>query len=230
MLDKATAWCVAAGALALACASARADGYYDDYDSYYTPPLDPYSWAWYDPTMPTGIGVNVSLDGGVAGFVDSHMREILSSTIASTWGVRVAMGTHIPLGLELGYMGLASSITSLGGLDNGTLVGSTAEAALRWNLLPHYYFTPYVFGGAGWQHFQVHDMAFATADTGIQRTDDFAEFPIGLGLSWRSAIGITADLRGTFRATTHSDFLRQLDGSFAELNSWEVSGQLGYEF
>jgi len=228
MQRTATAFLVATGALALASANARGDGYYDDYDTYQGPPEDPYSWAWYDPTMLTGIGVDVSIGGGVAGFTDHAMRETLSSTVAGTWEARVTMGTHIPLGLELGYMGMAAPITALGA-DNGTLIGETAEAALRWNLLPHYYFTPYVFGGAGWQRVAVHNTIFTTADTGIQRSAEYAEFPMGLGLSWRSVLGITADVRGTFRATTQADFLRELDGKYAEMFTWEITGTIGYE-
>jgi hypothetical protein len=31
------------------------------------------------------------------------------------------------------------------------------EGALRWNILPHYTWNPYVFVGAGWQRYDITD-------------------------------------------------------------------------
>ena len=191
----------------------------------------PYSYAWREPRLASGIGVGLTIGGGLTGFTDRTMRDTVSSNVGGLWDVRASIGTHIPIGLDLTYLGTAANVNTINGQSNGTLIGTTTEAALRWNILPHNDLTPYIFGGAGWQHYDVRDMKFAQSDTGMKSNDNVAEFPMGAGLSLRDVSGFTADLRGTFRATTDSTLV--LDGvtnTYASLYSWEASAALGYEF
>lgn len=188
------------------------------------------SYGWYEPRLQTGIGVGVILGGGISGFTDQSVRNQLSSSVAGMWEGRIAFGTHIPLGVEVAYLGQAVNLRTLDGIGNGTLLGTTVEGTLRINLMPHFLFNPYVFGGVGWQHYDVNDMRFATADTGIQSSEDIAEYPVGLGFAWRDPSGWTADLRGTFRAVPSSTLVRDPDGTTASLHWWEASAAVGYEF
>jgi hypothetical protein len=191
----------------------------------------PYSYAWREPGLKSNIGVGVTIGGGLTGFTDRTMRDTVSSNVGGLWDVRASIGTHIPIGLDLTYLGTAANVNTINGQANGTLIGTTTEAALRWNILPHNDLTPYIFGGVGWQHYDVRDMKFAQSDTGMKSSDNVAEFPMGAGLSLRDVSGFTADLRGTFRATTDSTLV--LDGAtntYASLFSWEASAAVGYEF
>ena len=190
-----------------------------------------FGYEWYEPRLPSGIGVGLILGGGVSGFTDRQMRDNLSSSVLGLWDARVSIGTHVPIGLDLSYVGTAADLTTFDGAANGTLIGTAAEAALRFNLMPHYLVDPYLFAGVGWQHYDVTNMKFATADTGIQRSDDLAEFPMGAGISYRDLSGWMVDVRGTFRAATSSTLvLDPRSGAYADLHSWEASGALGYEF
>jgi hypothetical protein len=191
----------------------------------------PTSYAWHDPGLASGIGVGFTVGGGVTGFTDRTMRETVSSNVGGLWDARASFGTHTPIGLDVSYLGSAAKVNTIAGAPNGTLVGTTVEAAVRYNILPHAVLNPYLFAGAGWQRYDVTDIRFAQSDTGMKTHDDVAEFPMGAGLGIRDAGGFNFDLRGTFRATTDSTLL--LDGAtgkYADLHAWEASAALGYEF
>lgn len=189
-----------------------------------------YSYAWYDPSLKTGVGVGVAIGGGLTGFTDRAMRDTVSSNAGGLWDARLSLGTHVPIGLDIGYVGTAANINTINGNANGTLIGTTVEAALRYNILPHNTVNPYIFAGAGWQRYDVTNMHFSQSDTGMSPKDNVAEFPMGAGLGVRDVSGFNFDVRGTFRATTDSTLLQESNGNYAQLHSWEASGSIGYEF
>jgi opacity protein-like surface antigen len=191
---------------------------------------DKYSYEWYDPRLTTGIGVGVQIGAGIGGFTDSTVNDLSSSEIGGVWQFRTTIGTHTPLGLDVAYNGTAYDLQSVGSLNTGTLIGTNVEGALRWNILPHYEWNPYLFAGAGWQHYDIADNQLSRADDGIGDQDDLAVFPMGAGISYRDTSGITGELRGTFRAAADSSFIQDSSGDNASLHTWEASAGLGYEF
>jgi hypothetical protein len=218
------------GALVVA-APARADGSFPSYfEEVPAPPQDPFSYAWSDPRMASVIGIGVTVGGGIVGFADGEMRDVISNPVAFAWNVRVAIGTHIPLGVEINYAGSAARVITLADEDNGYLVGTTLEGMLRWTVLPHASGTPYVFAGAGWQHYGVEDADFPLADSGIRSSDNAASFPGGVGMAYRDDAGWVGDVRGTFRFTTGSSLLLGPNGENATMDSWELTAAFGYEF
>lgn len=187
--------------------------------------------TWSESRLATGIGVGIDVGGGVAGFTDQSMRNTFSTSVGGLWDARIAIGTHIPIGVELGYVGTAENLNSLRGMSNGTLVGSVAEATARWNLMPHMAFDPYLFAGVGYQRYDVRNMRFTTTDTGVSESENLVEYPMGVGMAFRSLSGFLVDLRGTFRAEPSSTLVRDVSGgAYASAHWWEASGALGYEF
>jgi hypothetical protein len=180
------------------------------------------------PYRASGIGVGVTAGGGVTGFTDSGMRDV-TNTVGGLWDLRVAIGTHTNIGIELGYTGTAASVETFTGADNGTLIGTTFEGVARWNLMPTSAFTPIIFAGVGWQHYSLTDSNFPTSDTGMSDHDDILDVPAGLGLSYRALSGLLFDLRGTFRVATFNDLLVKPNGDDAQLHTWEASAAIGYE-
>lgn len=197
--------------------------------------VDTLGYTWHDARVPSGVGISTSLGGGVAGFTDKTMRSV-TSNVGGLWDLRFTFGTRLPLALDLSYVGSATGLNGFAGRA-GTLIGTTVEGALRWNLLPHAPFTPYVFGGVGWTRYSVTNNNVTLSDTGMNSTDDLLEIPAGLGLTWR-AYGLTADVRGTYRRTMDQNLVLQSPGGvvigrnddFAPMHSWEASAALGYEF
>jgi hypothetical protein len=193
--------------------------------------------TWHEGRLHTGIGVSTILGGGVAGFTDRTMRNT-TSDVGGLWGIRMTSGSHIPLGLDLAYVGSATNINGLPNGQNGTLIGTTAEAALRYNVMPHMPFNPYVFAGIGWQRYDVTSANVTLSDSGMNEPDNLLEFPLGVGFSYRSN-GFVGDLRGTFRATTDQNLVLRsgvlppanpTSNDFAPMHTWEASAALGYEF
>jgi hypothetical protein len=197
-----------------------------------------YSYSWYDERMSSGIGVGLTLGGGVSGFTDRTMRDTTSS-LGGVWDLRLTLGTHVPLALDISYLGSATSVNGLPSGRNATLIGTTVEGALRYNILPHFTWTPYVFGGAGWQRYDVTQTNVTLSDSGMNDKDNLIEFPMGAGFAYRAG-GFVADLRGTFRATTEQNLVLKnpsvlppsspTSSDFAPMHTWEASAALGYEF
>jgi len=205
--------------------------YADDYaevNPYEQPSM--YSYAWQDPTMYSRIGIGINVGGGLEGFTGSDMRDAVDSDVGGMWQARVTIGSHIPVALDVAYVGTAVDITPLGALDTGTLVGTSVEGAARWNILPHYAWNPYVFGGLGWQRYDVSNVTFSRADSGLSGEDNLLIVPMGGGISYRDTTGIVFDVRGAYRWAEDSTLLQMPDGSFASLSTWEATAQVGYEF
>jgi opacity protein-like surface antigen len=191
-----------------------------------------YSYAWGDSRMQSEIGVSVILGGGIAGFTDETLRDSLTTNVAGLWDLRVNIGSHTPIGADISYVGTAANIDALIGTESGTLVGTTLEAAARWNMLPHNDVNPYVFAGIGWQRYDVTRGNFRLSDTGLNESDNATVFPLGAGVAYRDRSGLVVDLRGTFRPTANNDLILESPGSrdFAPAHSWEASAGIGYEF
>ncbi|HEX8112988.1 MAG TPA: hypothetical protein VF516_34890 [Kofleriaceae bacterium] len=192
----------------------------------------PYSYAWHDSRLQSGIGISAMLGVGVGGFTNQTMRDTVSLSVASLWDLRVTIGSHTPLALDLSYVGTASGIDALIGFQHGTLIGTTAEGALRYNILPHNAWNPYTFAGIGWQRYDLTGGSFALSDTGMNDSDNSIVFPMGAGLAYRDRSGIVADVHGTFRANTRAGLV--LDGpgstSYAPMHTWAASAAFGFEY
>jgi hypothetical protein len=188
-----------------------------------------HSFAWSEPRMMSKIGVGMQIGGGLGGFTSGTLRNAVASDVSGLWTARATFGTHIPLGVDVTYNGTAVDVQPLGETATGTLLGTNIEAAIRWNLLPHYAWNPYIFAGAGWQRYDVTDANFSRASTGLADEDNLAVWPMGAGIAYRDPDGIVAELRATFRLAQESELLRTGDG-FADLHTWDASAQLGYEF
>jgi hypothetical protein len=196
--------------------------------------VDPLGYAWHDNRLSSGVGISAILGAGVVGFTDRTMRST-TADVGGLWDLRVTLGSHLPLALDVSYLGSATNINGLPTGQSGTLIGTTAEAALRYNILPHYTWNPYVFAGAGWQRYDVTNAQVSLADSGINNHDNLLEFPMGAGVAYRTG-GFVADVRGTFRATTDQNLvlttpaLSPTSNDFAAMHTWEASAALGYEF
>jgi len=196
---------------------------------------DEYSYAWSEPALQSGVGVSVLVGGGATGFTEKALRNI-TSDVGGLWDVRLTIGSHVPLGVDVSYVGSAIGINNLPTGDTGTLIGTAFEGALRWNILPHHIWTPYVFGGVGWQRYDVTGLSdVSRASVGMNKHDNLLEFPMGGGLSYRMN-HFVFDLRGAFRYTMHNDLVLTTfppppgGSSFAKAHSWEGSAAIGYEF
>ncbi|HEX8109840.1 MAG TPA: hypothetical protein VF516_19050, partial [Kofleriaceae bacterium] len=163
-----------------------------------------FAFNWHNPGLRSGMGVSVLAGGGVVQFTKSTMRST-TSDLGGLWNVHATFGTHLPLALDLAYVG---SATHIGGLPTGgtaTLIGTAAEGTLRWNVLPNFAWTPYIFGGVGYQRYDVKGGDVSLSDSGMNSSDNLLSVPAGLGFVWRGNNGLVADVHGTYRFTWFQD-------------------------
>lgn len=184
--------------------------------------------AWRDPTSPTlsTAGFAVTVGGGVTGFWDADTADVAAT--GGAWEARLVYGTRTFLAGELAYVGSAQSLTAADLAEDALLVGQGAEGALRVNF-SRSTIQPYVFGGAGWTHYDVHR---TRTPAGMNPSDNVFHVPLGLGLSLRNE-GLVFDVRGTARLAFDETLLRSTFANRAgggDLDSWNVSARLGWEF
>jgi hypothetical protein len=198
---------------------------------------DMFAFNMHNPRLRSGIGVSAMIGGGVVQFTNSTMRDT-TSNLGGLWNLHVTFGTHLPLALDLAYVGSATHISGLPNGDTRTLLGSAAEGTVRWMVLPNYAWTPYVFGGVGYQRYDVKGGNVSLSDTGMNSSDNLLSVPAGLGFVWRGNNGLVADIHGTYRFTWFQDLVLKNgapigasgSNSFVSLNNWEASAAIGYEF
>ena len=192
--------------------------------------------------MKSGVGVSAILGAGLGGFTDKVMRDAMTSPVSGLWDLRITLGSHVPLAIELGYLGSVAKMNTLVGAQSTTLIGTTAEAALRYNILPRAAWNPYLFAGVGWQRYDTTGSGLTLSDTGTRSSDNSVVFPMGAGVSYRNDRGLVIDARGTFRANEDAGLMLEstsgpgysppttMGPGYAPLHTWEASAAVGYEF
>ena len=90
---------------------------------------------------------------------------------------------------------------------------------------------PFLFAGAGWQHYDVVGEDFNTSSVADQ--DDIFQLPVGAGVAFKYQ-GLMLDARVTYRETWDNDLMTQpsadSDDGQVELNQWLGSARVGFEF
>jgi hypothetical protein len=182
-------------------------------------------------------GLGISAGGGVSDWFAQGMRDV--SGVSGTWEARLYVGLNQPIGLELAYVGRASSLTPFlaPNLDS-TLVGNGVEAVARVNVFHDLIVQPYGIVGIGWTHWSASDVTLA--DFGVQDSDDTLQIPLGAGASWKAPFGLLVDARFTFRATLNDGLvvaeIPTVNGvplaaaGFVDMDNWEASARIGYTF
>jgi hypothetical protein len=224
MLNSNTVLVVLASAATFAPLAARADD---------APvPADTYDDAAHEKHLAAGVGISATVGGGVSGFTDKAMRSAVSSNAGGLWGLRVTYGSHARLALDINYAGTAANIEALMGGQSGTLIGTTLEAAVRYNALPHLAWNPYAFAGMGWQRYDITGASMHVWDSGMKTGDNSAVFPLGAGIVYRHRSGLVADVHGTFRLSANAGLVLEnpTSSSYVPMHTWEASGGIGYEF
>jgi hypothetical protein len=179
-------------------------------------------------TLVTKYGVALSLGGGVQDFTNAEVRSLTS--VGGNWGLRLELGSLLPVSLELGYLGSAANIDSQFRRNRGTLVGTAVEGAIRGNLPTGTPLIPFAFAGLGWTNYTVTSTTFTRINDGINDGDNLLELPLGGGLAMHYR-GFDADVRFTYRPTINNNLIVNnadvLAPSYASMNTWSLGAQVG---
>lgn len=178
----------------------------------------------------TPFGMSVTAGGGVANFFDNDTRDV--TDVAGTWEARLTIGTRSPIAVEAAYIGSAQNMDVLG-LDNDAyLLGTSLEGDARLNFT-RTAIQPYVFGGIGWTQYNIENADFNTSS--IDDQENMGHIPFGAGIGYQMG-GLVLDLRGTVRAAFNDTLTDEgapepvgVNGE-TDLDTWNVSGRVGFEF
>lgn len=174
---------------------------------------------------PSGLALQVG--GGVTGFTREAARDTFKT--GGYWDARAILGTRSFLGAEVAYVGSTREVTTDGASSNTNLVGNGVEATVRGNLplqLGTLRLEPFVFGGAGWTHYQL-----VNNDLDQTSIKDNAEalvipFGTGLGLAYQH---FTVDARFTYRAIFDDKMVPTSGDDHLDLQNWSAGLTVGYE-
>jgi len=185
-----------------------------------------------DDGLMSGFGTSMQVGGGVFGFVDNGTDNFMDT--GGSWTARLVLGTRMPLALEAAYIGTANNISALGLDDDAVLLSNGAEANLRWNILSTIFrsidvgaahIDPYVFSGVAYRHYRLVNDDFNTSS--VRNSDNMGEVPFGGGIAIGFG-GFAIDARGEYRLAFGDDLFADTDQN--DLDTWNVSGRLGWEF
>lgn len=173
-------------------------------------------------------GFAITGGGGVDDFAQGGMRDLTKT--GGGWNIRAAIGTKEYAALEGSYIGSAQTIEQPGFNQNATLIGNGAQLALRLNATKNTMVQPFLYGGVAWRHYNITNRTSDFNEIGFNRSDDVAEFPIGIGASGHFG-AFTADARGEYRFVTDENLIPDPNdiGTFLGMNRWSVMVNLGYE-
>jgi hypothetical protein len=174
---------------------------------------------------PSVVGIEATVGGGAIGFIDEGARAVAGT--GGSWDARLLFGSRLPIAVEGAYVGSAQSIDALGLASNSVLLGNGFEGTLRVNLTSGR-IQPYLFGGAGFTHYQLSNTSNNTSS--VRADDDVGTVPLGAGITGRLGGSFIADVRGTYRATFDDDMLRATAASNNSMQSWNASARIGFEF
>jgi len=175
--------------------------------------------------VPSRFGAGLLIGGGYEEFTSDNVQRITGG--GGSWNARLVAGTRSFIGMEAAYVGSARGIDTLGLSSDAFLVGNGAEGALRLNvpiISGLTLFEPFGFVGVGWSHYTVTNSNVNTSS--VNGSDDIMTVPYGGGLAFAYG-AMMADARFTYRQTYYNDLMRTGGGN---LNSWGVSGQVGFAF
>jgi hypothetical protein len=171
------------------------------------------------------VGIEATVGGGAIGFIDERARAVAGT--GGSWDARLMFGSRLPIAVEGAYVGSAQSIDALGLSSNSVLVGNGFEGTLRVNLTRGR-IQPYLFGGAGFAHYQLSNTSNNTSS--VLGGDDVGTVPLGAGITGRLGGSFIVDARGTYRATFDDDMLRATAANNNSMQSWNASARIGFEF
>ncbi len=171
--------------------------------------------------------ISLTLGGGGGAYFNDRMQDALHG--GGAWDARLVFGTRSFIAFEAGYIGTANALES--SFSNApVLVGNGLEGNLRINLVP-WRVEPYIFGGVGYNHFNLVSRANdPIAASQFRDSDDEVLVPAGAGVSGYIGKHATLDARFTYRAIFNSNILVTANNADIRLDQWTVLGRLGYAF
>lgn len=180
--------------------------------------------AEHQPKLTTKYGMSAMIGGGVVGFTDPDVADMTHT--GASWTARLTLGTRTLFAVEAAYVGSAQGIDALNLDGEAFLLANGFEADVRLNFLTGMW-QPYAFVGAAWKSYRITNADFNTSS--VADTDDVGEIPVGAGLSLRYE-GLVADLRLSFNPAVGNDLIPTVVGGQLELNNWNASLRMGWEF
>lgn len=177
-----------------------------------------------DEHIRTGIGVGISVGGGLMNYTDGALNE--QTKPGGAWGARLTLGTRSLVAIEGAYVGTANDINGLGLDDDTVMTAHGAEGLLRLNFGTAE-IQPYLFGGGAWKHYSLINNNNVTSS--VANADNIIEVPFGAGIAFRGD-GFVFDTRFDYRPAFDEEMFAAINGREVDLDNWNATARIGFEF
>lgn len=169
------------------------------------------------------LGATLTVGGGVQTFMGEGMRDIADT--AFTWTVRLAVGTRVPLALEVAYLGSRQSVEPADMGEAAVLVSHGFQGDVRFNLDPGPV-QPFLFVGVAMRRYQVTGVAVNRSS--MANSDSVVELPFGAGAAFRAG-ALSIEARAAYHDALDEDLLPGLANQTNGLDTWELGLAVGWE-
>ena len=177
----------------------------------------------------TPFGESFALGFGSTTFLADATSE--ATDTGCYWEARAAFGTRSYLGGEAAYRGASNGVRALGLDSTAFLLQNGVEGALRVNLPIErgvYLSEPFVLGGIGWSHYDVHGQTATFALSSMKDSSDVLTVPVGAGFAFARK-HLILDARFTYRPAFNDDLMTAANSS-AGLQNWTAGTTVGFEY
>ena len=166
--------------------------------------------------------VSITTGAGVANYFG---KADVGDTVdpGAAWDARVTFGTRSVVAMEAAYMGAVNTVDVAPG-NQGQLHSNGVDGDVRFQLPTRV--QPYVFGGVGYNHMEVHNNGTGVAGNYVGK-DDQVTVPAGAGMTAYLGRHMTLDARGTYRFIPDNGITVMSDH---HLHQWIAQAHVGYAF
>jgi opacity protein-like surface antigen len=183
-----------------------------------------------------GIGIDsMQAGGGISDFTGAAASAL--TKLGAEWDLRLGMNLNLPISLEFAYVGSTHPTNDvMGPLAGGaSFLANGVEGLVRYDFTLRLRLSPFLFGGAGWDHWSLGGGGARSNPLAVEGSDNTMTIPFGGGVEYPITDHWDVDGRFTYRTTLLDELLQtngagQPNAGAKSLTTWTMTARVGYLF